>query len=1394
MDDGGRKLYFPIRLRCAALTDALTNPELEDALARALGRAFARARAALPDAGAIGAGVALQPPYLAPQPYQSAPRSTTVERGAGGTRFASPDLTPDDAATLLARVSCAIEQAARAQGVPIAVPMRLAREQPLSAPGQRAPEPVPAELAGHGGEQRGPEPAPSMVAAPPAEVSEPFDPQRFDPLTNTYEVPSYQGGRRPVPVRTTADPFARVLDLLDKYLAALADLIGDQGNVKDPNDARRQLKDRLDTERSNIQIDRDSIRLARDVYQGRVKESDLHAYPLAELEYQSIVQLYSARGRAFPARERIARHEELVRRALALVAIIRARVADLDRQANTITATVQFARQTTFNPQIRATVGADQEILRQTIMDVGSFYLELPVIDAEIRYSTATTFGNFLDRSATAMQEAFARLAFLDTFYSDPLRVQLYAAARFARQLQVEIEKNLVAVAAAPTSYYSGPIITSGTFAPGTATTALYFSQTPGARKWVQSGIAHLSALTAAIDLAQFVRRQLDAISDLPKKPQDVRGTPSSQLAVLLSAAIMQLQGDIAVLAVWADVANILNVLHTNAKLGTVVGGRDGWFRDLANLEQELSKEFNHSPHSKNLQGLVEGWERRLETLTDNIRSVAKREGIIAAVVGALPFLLFGGIAASSVGAWVGTMTNGSRLLIALAEGATFTLFSALTTPASFQPTTATGWAIEFGVNVALAGFGRFFRLFEVGVDVAEGLSLSRRLLLAGGALTVTSLVQTTLQSAAQSLEDRARRQGGESSFTEMLTVNLILNALVMLVHAGLSERTRAGTELNADQLVADIQQSRGITISKDAADRWLALRARANQFMADFQAALKRGTLTEEEFNAWKQRGKDLARDLEQQLPDLVKVLGTGQTPDQIRGLVGRFRGLLDSLSYTPGRVQALPEYLAGLKRVGSTETWVYDPTRPGIERDLATALRRTYGGTLPVRELPDGSWVATDPQGRTIFAVRKLPDGGWEVSDPQGIVLFRALPAAPEVARLLPPSLEDIAGVPKVKGPLTAAQKGLSEVQMQTTVPELPAQLAQAASQYGTAPVNSLLKVMGDAIAPENEAAWRGLSTYLKVGGNAEVLARTLVAGDADHVSRVLEVNWDAQATHGLAILDQLSPRPTGSQLARIFADFTPVQARAIFRNIDTVSARANVVQGRVLARVLLDLHTTPGITPAERTAVGQIGADGWARVLDYARSNRNPFSVKGKLAEELFVQTSEFMDIWNRALDRAARENIPTTAVELVRDVRGIAPTRTTAGAPAELGDAMFVAIQGDRVRILAVFESKSPTNRVELAQRPGEFLGQIEWDLERLRENPVIIKGHTFQPDQVTVSRTGTEWIGVAPPDFNLSPQRIESIRSGMPGFELIHGPVRDNVLNIIAVRILALLPR
>jgi len=130
---------FPIKLRCALATDLTTGPELEAALARALGRAFARARSAFPDACFTEGGVALQPPYLA--------------RG---------NLSGSDAAAVLSRVQHAIETAALAQSL-----LKLSI-----------------------GSAEGADATPSSFR----NVTEPFRPERFDRQTGTYKVPSYDDG------------------------------------------------------------------------------------------------------------------------------------------------------------------------------------------------------------------------------------------------------------------------------------------------------------------------------------------------------------------------------------------------------------------------------------------------------------------------------------------------------------------------------------------------------------------------------------------------------------------------------------------------------------------------------------------------------------------------------------------------------------------------------------------------------------------------------------------------------------------------------------------------------------------------------------------------------------------------------------------------------------------------------------------------------------------------------------------------------------------------------------------------------------------------------------------------------------------------------------------------
>jgi hypothetical protein len=222
-------------------------------------------------------------------------------------------------------------------------------------------------------------------------------------------------------------------------------------------------------------------------------------------------------------------------------------------------------------------------------------------------------------------------------------------------------------------------------------------------------------------------------------------------------------------------------------------------------------------------------------------------------------------------------------------------------------------------------------------------------------------------------------------------------------------------------------------------------------------------------------------------------------------------------------------------------------------------------------------------------------------------------------------------------------------------------------------------------------------------------------------------------------------------------------------------------------------LALKTISGITEAEQAVLSKLDEDSWTRILTYATSNRNVFSVKGKIAEELITHAPKFADAMQQAITRAEKMNIPAKAVQFVRDIRGLAPTAIGSGKFEELTDGAIVAIVGDRVHFLTVVESKSPHNLRELARKPGEFLGQIGWDFERLQTLPVMINGRIFQPSQIVISRHTTEWLGAVPAGLTHTKGQLEAIRQGFPGYQFFQGLVRNEILDAIAARLIGTLP-
>jgi hypothetical protein len=119
-------------------------------------------------------------------------------------------------------------------------------------------------------------------------------------------------------------------------------------------------------------------------------------------------------------------------------------------------------------------------------------------------------------------------------------------------------------------------------------------------------------------------------------------------------------------------------------------------------------------------------------------------------------------------------------------------------------------------------------------------------------------------------------------------------------------------------------------------------------------------------------------------------------------------------------------------------------------------------------------------------------------------------------------------------------------------------------------------------------------------------------------------------------------------------------------------------------------------------------------------------------------------------------------------------------------------MFVAEHDGKLHILGVVESKSPSNLRELAAKnvdgKAEFLGQPEWDFERMRQVPTKIEGRWYNPNEIVVSRNSTLWFGVTPAGKSLSTSSTQRIQGGLPNFTANRNVVSDAVMNELATRV------
>ena len=252
------------------------------------------------------------------------------------------------------------------------------------------------------------------------------------------------------------------------------------------------------------------------------------------------------------------------------------------------------------------------------------------------------------------------------------------------------------------------------------------------------------------------------------------------------------------------------------------------------------------------------------------------------------------------------------------------------------------------------------------------------------------------------------------------------------------------------------------------------------------------------------------------------------------------------------------------------------------------------------------------------------------------------------------------------------------------------------------------------------------------------------------------------------------------------------------ASFCKVDLTAIKNGLIE-LVVGKLKIDKIV--GILAFEKEMLKNLSFEAWDRIVKYAVRNRNYFSVKGKIAEELFMMKPEFRTIFNEAIAEAGRKGILPADMEFVNYIRGWAPTGMKAIKPgywAELTDGMIVGIKRnvggvagkDELHILAVFESKSPSNMEHLTKgKWGEYNGQLAKDFERIRQNSIkiIINGEEkeFAPGAVRISRNTTQWVGVLPPGYSLPDDLVTRLRGAIPDARLITGPVRNEILNDLA---------
>jgi hypothetical protein len=1091
---GGGALYFPIRLRCADVSDLLGSAGLEDAIARALGRGFARARSALAASVAVGGGVVLQPPCLT----------------GGG-------LADSDAASLLARVRRAIDAATRRQALPITATNQVAG---------------------------------SAGAMAPSEISEPFDPARFDASSRTYLVPSYKKGkarvgvgpgRGPSPTALTAggsaqpdwssvavrlrdpDEFTatsafyeiRSLALAWNSYAIAMMMLGVRPNGASPTELVMRVLRRL--ARQNSHRFRALLRDLRAGYEGihaawlERGEDDVRIQPSAGVTVASVLQLHDILGGLlYVARE--------IDEAHPLAAEWEASARGLGRIASLLSALAEV--RAALSRYLAVPLGSP---VGRPVSEVptGAATPRFERTDAAVMARLRAVTANLLRYQAVTMiqarvpeQQDFAYLFQLDLIenvrwiaatldlvqridYMIQELTKLYGAAvdrleetKILREIRTGVLRD-AAEKAMPTAARAGALRMAGEVRLGDWVGIAAERRLENLRRQYAVTIAEIDK--QSVDKSGALREIAsgdtftptddefnNAIRDFKagarKLGQEIAakwgGARDASYLVAVNALeqrALVTAVRISILSVWRETIRIMSGPDWHH-----LGGEDDrrrWHTETAAIRKDAQAQYATpnfdlfvSSHVGYCPPKLSEWSSRLNAVCDDLNEVARRERnrtvLLTIGIVIVTAVVSGGLSALEF----------STLTITLGEAATFSLLSAagqhFVLGKSVDPgEVITGFAgnvLMFGgfrlLNVALAAGAR--RLFP-------GRELSQLATVFAGNFAVT-----TLAPALISYIDQGKWSDELSSF-------LLASLLIQTVGTAIA-------------VPAALKQSRGLNPFQQfrdlmAAQRWLTgvpdFRSELLALGDEWRTAVATGTLDREKFSSLQTRTVQVAERTE---AGLRRLTGTAVTDAQLEAL-----RIIPGLNATQTRAvlnaaaNLVSEYRAAVSAA---------PNAGQVGRQALPAPAAVISEELVA---VSGNTIQYDPNTKTETLVRRFGTVGYTVKQ-DGKVL-RLLPPGEDVPRyLLLPAAPDVPApslTRLVSAPQSLAARGLRVLQLQSAVPPLEYMLTLIAKSRPPL-ATDLMTGIGRHVPATETLAIQGFAHVLEIGG-AEMLKIVLGLG---------------------------------------------------------------------------------------------------------------------------------------------------------------------------------------------------------------------------------------------------------------------------------------------------------